>query len=49
VPVKVLDVVAGGVLAVLAELDGEAVEGTRVQAGEEALDDELGAQVRRAT
>jgi hypothetical protein len=29
----------------LAELDGKAVEGAGVQAGEEALDDEFGAQI----
>ncbi len=34
------------VLAVLAELDGEALEWAGVQAGQEALDDELGAQVK---
>ena len=45
VPVEVLEVVAGGVPAVLGEFHGKAVEGTGVQAGEEALDDELGAQV----
>ena len=45
VPVEVLEVVAGDVLAMLGELDGEALERAGVQAGQEALDDELGAQV----
>src|SRR5205807_296902 len=44
-PVEILQVIAGHVLAVLAELDGEAVERAGVQARQEALDDELGAQV----
>ena len=45
VPVEVLEVVAGDVLAVLGELDREALERAGVQAGQEALDDELGPQV----
>ena len=45
VPVDVRDVVAGRVLAVLGELDREAVERAGVQAGDEALDDELRPQV----
>ena len=45
VPVEVLEIVAGDVLAVLGELDGEALKRAGVQAGEEALDDELGPQI----
>src|SRR6202022_3870530 len=45
VPVEVLQVVAGDIPAVLGELDAEAVERASVQAGQETLDDELGAQV----
>ena len=44
-PVDVLRVVAGGVLAVLAELDRKAVKRAGVQALQKALDDELRAQV----
>ena len=44
-PVEVADVVAGGVLAVLHELDRVAEERAAVHAGDEALDDVLGAQV----
>ena len=46
VPVDVRDVVAGGVLAVLGELDRETLERAGVQPGDEALDDELGAQIQ---
>ena len=45
VPIEVLQVVPGHVLAVLAEFDREALKGAGVQAREEALDDELRAQV----
>ena len=45
VPVDVGDVVAGRVLAVLGKLDREPLERAGVQPGDEALDDELGAQV----
>jgi len=38
-PVEVADVVARGVFAVLGKLDGEAVIGRTVEAGDEALDD----------
>ena len=44
-PVEVADVVAGGVLAVLHELDGVAEERALVHAGDEALDDLPGPQV----
>src|SRR5262249_10901630 len=46
VPVKVLEIVPGHVLAVLAELDREAMERAGVEAGQEPLDDELGAQIK---
>ena len=42
VPVEVLEVVAGDVLAVFGELDAEALERAGVQAGQKALDDEAG-------
>ena len=45
VPVDVRDVVARGVLAVLRELDREALERAGVQTRDEPLDDELGAEV----
>ena len=45
-PVDVLGVVAGGVLAMLAELDGEAVEGAGVQAVQKPPDDELRAEIQ---
>ena len=45
-PVDVLDVVAGGVLAVLGELDGEPVPRAAVPAGEVALDDLPGLQLQ---
>ena len=44
-PVDVADVVALRVLAVLGELDGEAVVGALVEAGDEALDDQAGLEV----
>ena len=44
-PVDVLRVVARGVLAVLAELDREALVGTGMEPLQEALDDELGAEI----
>jgi hypothetical protein len=44
-PVEVAGVVAGDVLAVLAEFDGEAVVGAAVEAGKEALDDDAGAEL----
>ena len=44
-PVDVLRIVAGRVLAMLAELDRKAVKRAGVQALQEALDDELGAQI----
>jgi hypothetical protein len=44
-PVDVLDIVAGDVLAVLDELDGEAAEGALVVADAQALDDGAGLQV----
>ena len=47
-PVDVLDVVAGDVLAVLGELDGEAVVGALVHAREVALDDQPGLQLQAA-
>src|SRR5262249_16610841 len=47
-PVEVLEVVAGHVLAMLAELDREAVKRAGVQSGQEAFDDELGAEVESA-
>ena len=47
-PVEVLEVVAGDVLAVLGELDGEAVIWALVHAGEIALDDEAGLQLQAA-
>ena len=46
-PVEPFEVVAGGVLAVVGELDGEAVERAAVQAGDAALDDPLGAEAQR--
>ena len=44
-PVDVVRIVAGRVLAVLAELDGEAVKRAGVQALQKAADDELCAQI----
>ena len=45
-PVDVADVVAGDVLAVLDELDGEAAERALVVADAQALDDGAGLQAR---
>ena len=45
-PVESFEVVAGCVLAVVGELDGEAVHGAAVQAGDAALDDALGAEAQ---
>src|SRR5207247_9117733 len=42
---EVLQIVAGHILAMLAELDREAVKWAGVQAGQEAFDDKLGAQI----
>lgn len=47
-PVKVADVVAGGVGAVLGEFNAEALEGRAVQAARQALDDHAGPQFERA-
>jgi hypothetical protein len=47
-PVDVLDVVAGNILAMLGELDGEAVVGALVHAREVALDDEPGLDLQAA-
>ena len=44
-PIDVLGVVAGGVFAVFAELDGKAVERAGVQSVEESLDDELRTEI----
>ena len=44
-PVDVADVVAGHVLAVLGELDGEAVVGAGVHARDVALDEQPGLEV----
>ena len=45
VGIEVFDVVAGDILAVLHKLDGMPKERTAMHAGDEALDDVLGAQV----
>lgn len=45
VPVEVLQIVAGRVLAMFRELDRKALEGAGMQAGEKPFDDELGPQV----
>src|SRR5208282_3295062 len=45
-PVDVLDIVAGNIFAVLGELDGEAVVGTFVHAGEIALHDKASLQLQ---
>src|SRR5205823_5798443 len=45
-PVGVADVVAGAVLTVLHELDGVPEKGALVHAGDEALDDVAGAQIK---
>ena len=49
VPVDVADVVAGGVLAMLGELDRKALKRAGVQPRDEALDDELARRSSRAT
>jgi hypothetical protein len=45
VPVEGLEVVSGGVAAVLGELDREPLERATVKTGQEPLNDELGPQV----
>ena len=47
-PVEMAGVVAGGVLAVFGELDGETMIGTAVQAGPETLDHRAGTQLQAA-
>lgn len=42
-PVNILRVVAGGIAAVFAELDGETLERAGMQSLQETFDDELGA------
>jgi len=47
-PVEMARVIAGGVLAILGEFDGEAVIGAAMEAGPESLDDGAGAQFEAA-
>ena len=47
-PVEVADVVAGGILAVLGELDGKALVGALVPAGDKPLDHPAGDQLQAA-
>jgi hypothetical protein len=46
-PIDVADVVAGDVLPMLGEFDGDSLIRRAVHAGHEAFDDEAGAQVER--